>query len=474
MASDDVSETGAADTSDTVRIAYSVAVATTIDLGTAYDGTIENLQVTGAGAFRLTGNAANNVLTGNASANLIDGGAGADTMNGGLGGDTYVVDNLGDVVNEAGAGVDLVKSSVSYTLGANVENLLLTGSDPLNGTGNTLANVLTGNDGDNVLEGLAGNDRLVGGAGNDTYVVLGTDTIVELAGGGTADTVQSATSYSIALLAQVENLTLTGVANVNATGNAAANTLIGNDGNNILDGRGGADIMTGGEGDDLYVLDSESDQVIENPGEGSDTVRILYAPSDSTLDLSTDFGGNIENVEVLPVRAVGNFTGAKFFEITGNAADNRLSANGQVTQLRGGDGNDTLSSGFGNGDNMIGGAGADQFVFDAPYRDTTTSFAYVNFNNKGITDFEPGVDRIALDNDFFPRAALGELDAAAFVSGAGLTHALDNSDRVIYDTTTGNLYYDFDGSASTGGIPWLFATLFNHPTIAASDFEVIN
>ena len=97
---------------------------------------------------------------------------GADTLRGGGGNDTYVVDNAGDVVTEnAGEGTDLVQSSLTYTLGANVENLTLTGAAAINATGNTLDNILTGNTANNVLTGGAGNDTMRGGAGNDTYVV---------------------------------------------------------------------------------------------------------------------------------------------------------------------------------------------------------------------------------------------------------------------------------------------------------------
>ena len=93
-------------------------------------------------------------------------------MTGGLGNDTYVVDNVGDVVTEAlNAGTDTVQSSINYTLGANVENLTLTGSADINGTGNTLDNTITGNSGNNILDGVGGADTMIGGAGNDTYIV---------------------------------------------------------------------------------------------------------------------------------------------------------------------------------------------------------------------------------------------------------------------------------------------------------------
>ena len=131
-----------------------------------------------------------------------------------------MVDNVGDIVIEnANEGTDTVLASIAYTLGANVENLTLTGTGNIDGTGNALANIITGNAGDNMLNGGAGNDTMAGGKGNDTYVVddVG-DMVVENADEG-IDTVLRRSPIAGA---NVENLTLTGTASLNATGNALA------------------------------------------------------------------------------------------------------------------------------------------------------------------------------------------------------------------------------------------------------------
>ena len=136
------------------------------------DYMIENLTLQGAAAIDAIGNAKNNTLIGNSSANVLNGLGGGDYMDGGDGNDTYYVDNYYDTVfefwNDSSAGVDLVRSTVSFTLDYMIENLILQGGAAINGNGNAKSNNLTGNSGTNVLNGLGGADRLVGAGGNDT------------------------------------------------------------------------------------------------------------------------------------------------------------------------------------------------------------------------------------------------------------------------------------------------------------------
>ncbi len=215
---------------------------------------------------------------------LLDGGAGADTMMGGIGNDIYIVDNLADVVFEsANAGHDIVRSSVSYTLPNDVEDLELTGTFSINASGNAAQNTLRGNSAANRLDGGAGVDMMVGNAGDDIYIVDNVgDVTYELAGGG-IDTVFS--SVSLTLRAEVEHLSLTGVSAVDGTGNNLANILVGNRAGNSLSGAAGNDSLYGEQGNDrLYG------------GDGND---LLWG--DAATDVSST-----ERVDTLVIHARGS------------------------------------------------------------------------------------------------------------------------------------------------------------------------
>jgi hypothetical protein len=218
-------------------------------------------------ALVLHGTAAGESIVGTAFNDTIDGGGGLDTLSGGAGDDTYYVDNAGDVIVEApGGGTDTVVSSISYSLsGKEIENLTLTGTANLTATGNGYNNAITGNSGDNTIDGGAGADTMTGGAGNDTYYVDNAgDVVNEYSGGGT-DKIVSSVSYDLHNANYVENLTLSGSANINATGQALNNVLVGNSGANVLNGASGddtldgglgCDTLIGGAGRDLFVFDS--------------------------------------------------------------------------------------------------------------------------------------------------------------------------------------------------------------------------
>ena len=125
----------------------------------------------GSGNDTIIGSAGDDLILGGAGNDSLSGGGGTDILEGGAGNDFYGVDSISvTVIEEAGGGIDTVNASIGYTLGDNVERLVLTNTANIDGTGNALANILTGNDGDNVLAGLAGNDTLIGGGGNDTLI----------------------------------------------------------------------------------------------------------------------------------------------------------------------------------------------------------------------------------------------------------------------------------------------------------------
>lgn len=252
---DVVSEIAGAGT-DTVNSSF------TYTLGT----NLENLTLTGNLAINGTGNTLANTLTGNSANNVLNGGAGIDTLLGGAGNDTYVVDAGDIIIENLNEGIDLVQSGATYTLGANIENLTLTGTTGINGTGNALNNVLTGNTGINILTGLGG---------NDTYVVnLVQDQVVEAAGGG-IDTVNSSVTYILG--AEVENLTLTATTTINGTGNAANNIITGGSGSNALSGLAGNDTITGNAGNDTIRGGLGADLL--TGGTGRDT--FAFATGDS-------------------------------------------------------------------------------------------------------------------------------------------------------------------------------------------------
>jgi serralysin len=314
-----------------------------------------------SGNDTITGQAGNDILYGQSGNDTLNGGTGNDTMYGGKGDDTYIVDSTADVISESvNEGTDTVQSSVTYTLVNNLENLTLTGTTAINGTGNILNNIIIGNSaintlsggaGDDHLDGGTGADKLLGGIGNDTYIVDNTsDVITENVNEGT-DTIRS--SVSLTLGNNVENLILTGTSAINATGNtlnnvltgnSAINTLTGGGGDDYLDGGAGADKLLGGIGNDTYIIDNSGDALTENTNEGIDTVL---------SSITYTLGSNFENLTL---------TGSTTINATGNTLNNTLTGNSGVNILNGGAGNDTLD-GHGGNDQFTGGTGSDTALY---------------------------------------------------------------------------------------------------------------
>jgi Ca2+-binding RTX toxin-like protein len=360
-----------------ITLFNATAANSTIDLNQSNLQNVENVTVIGAGAFTLAGNSLNNVLTGNADANFINGGLGADTMTGGAGNDTYIVDNVGDVVIETGTSlseIDTVYAYINYTLGNNVENLTLAGGANLNANGNALNNVIYGNTGNNIIDGGLGADFMAGGTGNDTYIVDNAGDVISETStlANEIDTVRASVSYSLS--ANLENLILTGTADLYAIGNDQNNVLTGNDGNNQINGGAGIDTMIGGKGNDGYALDqfAELGLIQENANEGNDTLITLFNATalNNTIDLNLSNLQNVENVTVM---------GAGAFTVAGNDLDNVLTGNADDNFINGGKGADTMTGGAGNDTYIVDNVGDNVIETGTSLSEIDTVYSYVDY-----------------------------------------------------------------------------------------------
>ena len=470
----EIVENGAAGT-DEVRFITTTASTLTLFAG---DTGIESVVIgTGTGSSAVsTGTTAINInaaavlngltIKGNTGANILTGTTGySDVMIGGLGNDTYVVNNTGDTVTEdLNAGTDLIQTTLNtYSMAsiANVENLTFTGTSGASLTGNGLNNLMTGGAGNDTIDGGAGNDTMVGGAGNDTYVVdSATDVVTEASNAGT-DLVQSSISYILGV--NVEALTLTGASAINGTGNTLANTITGNDLANIINGLAGADTMIGGGGNDTYVVDNVADSIVESLGGGLDLVQ---------SSVSYTLANYVDNLTL---------TGTSAINATGNTDNNTLIGNGGANillgllgsdNLNGGAGNDRLEGGLGN-DTLTGGTGNDNFVFNTAINASS--------NVDTLTDFKvSGTDKIMLSKAIF--AALGSatptatgvaLTATDFVSGTTVTDTSSTGQHLLYNSTSGVLYYDADGSGGNHAVQVALIGVDLHAGLLSTDFLVI-
>ncbi|MCW5667952.1 MAG: calcium-binding protein [Piscinibacter sp.] len=358
----------------------------------------------------------------------------------------------------AGAGNDVVVApmadpgSVIHVFNGEAGNDALDGGpggDRLNGGADN--DSLTGFDGADTLDGSAGIDSLAGYDGNDVYVVDHPLDIVFEAG-DTAfelDTVRASVSWTLG--PGLERLVLTSAAAINGTGNALANRLTGNAAANVLNGGTGADTLVGGAGNDTYVVDNPGD-IVSETGSASNEIDTVRSSVGRTL------GANLEKLVLTGSAAINGTGNVLANTLTGNSAANLLRGGAGQDTLTGGAGNDTLEGGLGN-DRLVGGTGQDLFRFaNTPGTD----------NADQLQGFVAADDSFQLARTVFSAIGVGTLAAGAFRAG---TAAGDTNDRIVYDSASGQLFYDADGSGA--GAQVLFATVTAGTALTASDFVIV-
>ncbi len=441
-----------------------------------------------AGADRITGGSGNDTINGDLGAgggsnltvvvvggfnDIIDGRDGNDTLDGDFGNDK-LIGGLGNDFIDGGAGTgdtaafDTIAQSVSVyltgivgTLGkeavgqghddlVGIENVIgsvkndvisgdgvanrlegNSGDDRISGQGGT--DTLIGGDGNDILVGGAGTDSFQGGLGNDAYYVdSSAETITEGSDPG-IDSVYASSSYTLS--ANLERLYMT------AAGYGTGNSL-----NNIMDGTlfAGANTLAGFTGDDTYYVDA-FDSIVESAVGGS-ADKVFSGVRN--LDLTVLGGGYVEYAEL---------TGSGGFSIKGTAAANVVFGNSGSNVIEGGLANDTL----------VGRLGDDFFVFNTLPNSSTNKDSILDFTNAVGNN-----DTIRLENTgvFTALTTLGTLNAANFRANATGT-AGDANDFIVYNTSTGALFYDSNGNGAGGAVQ--FATLTTKPALTAADFVVI-
>ena len=403
----------------------------------------------GGGPDRLNGGDGDDVLKGGGGADALNGGAGFDTAdytNSAAGVVVSLITNtasLGDAQGDTFTFIEnLVGSRFADTLiGHDGPNVITgaSGNDTLKGYG--ADDTLRGGEGDDVINGGTGADTLIGGLGNDTYVVdTYSDRIIELGGQG-IDVVRTSNDFRLTEGADVERLETTdpnGTVPMILYGNSSGNEIIGNNASNIISGQGGADRMIGRGGNDIYNVDNAGDEVVENGGQGIDIVQ-------SRVSYRLTAGTDVERLEAY------NDLETTAIDLTGNA-------NGNV--VRGSAGNNVINGGDGR-DDLIGLGGQDSFLFDTPLNAAT--------NLDRVIDFNVADDTILLDQDIFSSSlGLGNISAGELVIG---TAAQDANDRIIYDTSTGALFYDNDGVGGNAQVQ--FALLSTGLALTNLDFLVV-
>jgi len=331
----------------------------------------------------------------------------------------------------------------NYLVGADEDDILngFGGDDLLEGAGGN--DLLNGGDGNDVLDGGAGADTLIGGAGDDYYLIDNLlDVIVEEVNGG-RDAVSTTFSYTLG--ENQEDLLIKGdTDDIDGTGNALDNYIQGNifrnslfglDGDDTLVGFGGGDLLYGGMGNDTYLIYDGTDSIIEEVDAGTDTVL---------ANISVTLWENVENLTLYKIFQDPDYPSPQDDPLngTGNQLDNTIIGNNAKNVLSGKQGNDTLL-GEGGNDRLVGGVGDDILTggdgADRFYRWRSGTGVDT------ITDFQVGEDLLCFSAKGFGGDLVrgGVLGEEQFSLG---TSATTESNRFIYDTDTGNLFFDIDGT----------------------------
>lgn len=359
-------------------------------------------------------NSGNNTFTAPAD-NLRDqikGMGGNDIINGGGGNDEIFGDTNG---------LSIFVNDGRDTLHGNAgDDILHGGGDNDSLFGDADDDTLFGDGGDDRLDGGTGNDVMKGGLGNDVYVVdNGFDVVDDVVLGGT-DRIESSISYDLRDVNHIENLTLTGTAQINGTGdnsdnvitgNSAGNALLGLDGDDTLNGGGGNDTLDGGRGSDVMRGEAGNDTFIINASSGTDATIDGGADTDtveSTISFSLAASTtNVENLELTGTAAING---------SGNSLDNTITGNGADNELKGFDGSDTLKGDYGD-DTLFGGGGADDLDggFDNDILNGEAG-ADILDGNAGRDRYDGGSnnDILRFDaNDFSAGATAGQYDGGS-------------------------------------------------------------
>ena len=438
---------------------------------------------TGTDSITLTGAQLDAILTGSGTINL--GSGTGDTIN--LTSTSTELNTLGGT-NASIQGVEAISAA---TAGAGVTITLSGQTEAFSITGSANADTITGGTGADTIAAGAGNDTINlangqfisgesidGGAGSDTIVLtnattvdftVGTVTNVEALTGGIGIDTVTLSALQLAGLGTVNlgnGSFITDTLNVVANGNISSLTLAtmsGIETGNLI-GTTGTDSITL-TGAQLDAILTGSGTINLGSGAG-DTINL----TSTSTELNTLGGTNasIQGVEAISAATAGagvtiTLSGqTEAFSITGSANADTITGGTGADTIAAGAGNDTIAAGAGN-DILTGGPGNDQFVFNTALNATT--------NVDQITDFSVGVDTIVLENAIFTTiVGTGTLTAAQFVANAAGI-ALDADDRIVYETDTGKLFYDSNGSAAGGATQ--FAQLAPGLAPTHNDFLIV-